>query len=99
MPLGAQLVEFVSRVDACHCAGELGEHVVFALEHDSSWPIGVGNDAFTDLEPRRSQGVGGDRDLVLGTDTSGPSPTILYIHHECKGSRSQQPTQPPSYCD
>lgn len=73
----------------CVCAGEgageLGKHIRGALEHDPAWSFGSRHDALTGLEPGGPQGIGGNRDLMLGTDPSRPAAALLYFFHNSKG--------------
>ena len=90
MPLGAQLVELVGGVDAGECTGEFGQYVVFAFEHDSSGAVRVSRDALTNFESGGTERIGGDGDLVLGTNARCPSTTILYFCHGGKGTEGRR---------
>ena len=57
----------MSCVGSGHVTCEL-EDIVVSFEDDTSSTVSMSNDPIADLQARGTQGIGGDRDLMLGTD-------------------------------
>jgi len=50
-------------------AGKLAERIVLALQHDTSWTLGVRHEPLADFQPSGTERVDRNGDLVFRTDS------------------------------
>ena len=80
-------------VDPGELAGEVGEDVVLAFEHDTARSVGACDESLTGFEPGGPEFGNRDGDLVLGADRRRPSAPFLYVPHVSKGNSDRGGTQ------
>jgi len=63
----------------------VSEHIFRSLEDDPARALDTRDDRFADLQAGATQGIGWNRDLMLGADSSRATLPFLYFLHKSKG--------------